>query len=153
MSTTGVQVLNDLLLINNDRIKGYEQALKEITEKDADLNVVFSDMIRQTRKFNEQLKRLVEKAGAAPEMETSISGRLHRAWIDLKAAFMGKSRKGLLAECERGEDASKEAYNEALHGDSELTNEQIDVLTQQAEEQQVSHDRIRVMRDQERSRQ
>jgi len=153
MSTTGVQVLNDLLLINNDRIKGYEQALKETRDKDADLRALFSDMIGQTRKFNEQLKRLVEKAGAMPEMETSVSGRLHRAWIDLKAAFTGKSRKGLLAECERGEDASKEAYNEALHGGNELTEEQIDVLTQQAEEQQISHDRIKSIRDMERNRQ
>jgi len=152
MATTGVQVLNDLLLINNDRIKGYEQALKEAGKDDIDLKTIFSDMIKQTRKFNDQLKLLVEKAGARAETETSVSGRLHRVWIDLKATFTGKSRKGLLAECERGEDASKEAYNEALHGDSELTGEQIDILTQQAEEQQISHNRIKAMRDQERDK-
>lgn len=152
MSFKGVQVLNDLLLINNDRIKGYELALRELSRRDADLQAIFSDMILQTKKFNGQLTLLVEKSGAIPETETSVSGRLHRIWIDIKAAFTGKSRKGLLAECERGEDASKDAYNEALHGEYELTAEQIDLLTQQAEEQQVSHDLIKAARERERNK-
>ena len=150
MDTTGVQVLNDLLLINNDRLKGYQQALKEIRQKDTDLQVLFSDMITQTKIFIRQLSMLVEKTGAAAEKESSVSGSMYRFWMDIKAAFTGKSRKALLVECERGEDVSKEAYNEALHGDSELTGEQIDVLTQQAEEQRVSHDRIKAIRNEER---
>ena len=41
-----VEVLNDLVLINNDRIEGYERAVKELKEEDHDLkaslNIWFS---------------------------------------------------------------------------------------------------------------
>ena len=34
-----VEVLNDLIQINNDRIAGYERALKELKDGDEDLKV------------------------------------------------------------------------------------------------------------------
>ncbi|WP_243749147.1 PA2169 family four-helix-bundle protein [Mucilaginibacter agri] len=51
-------------------------------------------------------------------METgkSVSGTLHRAWIDVKSLFGGDDREGILSEAERGEDAIKKAYNDALNG-------------------------------------
>lgn len=152
MSTIGVEVLNDLLLVNNDRIKGYERALKETKEQDFDLKQLFQEIIAQTKRFNDELRSLVEKAGAMAETQTSISGRLHRVWMDIKTTLSGSKRKILLAECERGEDASKEAYSEALHGEHKLTNEQIDLLTQQADEQELVHNRIRDLRNIERER-
>jgi len=147
MGQTAIYTLNDLILINNDRIKGYEKALKDTEEKDADLRPVFVDMIEQTRRFNKELAALVEQEGSLPETESSVSGKLHRAWIDIRATFTGNSRKSLLIECERGEDASKEAYNEALHEDNGLSPAQSEIIAAQALEQSRSHDKIKALRD------
>lgn len=49
-----------------------------------------------------------------PETGISVSGSLHRAWIDVKALFGGSDCKSILEECERGEDAIKKAYRNAL---------------------------------------
>lgn len=145
MRQTAIETLNDLILINNDRMKGYERALKDT--KDDDLKALFRNMIEQSRRFNIDLVEQVEYEGAKAETETSVSGKLHRTWMDIKATFSGHNRRSLLIECEKGEDASKEAYNEALHEDSGLSSKQLDIIALQAEELHVSHNKIKALRD------
>ena len=50
METTAMtsEVLNDLIQINNDRIEGYEKALKELKDEDADLKDLFISMIDES---------------------------------------------------------------------------------------------------------
>ncbi|WP_118973133.1 ferritin-like domain-containing protein [Taibaiella koreensis] len=152
MQQTATETLNDLILINNDRIKGYERALKDNRSREADLDILFREMIEQSQRFNTALTALVQQGGSQPETEGSLSGKLHRAWMDFKTTFTGHNRKNLLIECERGEDASKEAYNEALHEDNGLTDEQREIIAGQAREQSDSHDRIKALRDETLSR-
>lgn len=147
MEQNAVDTLNDLILINNDRTKGYELVLKNLKPEDEDLKSLFLELEAQSRQFNEQLTNLVSKSGLQPETSTSVSGRLHRRWMDIKAAFFGNSRESLLIECERGEDASKEAYNEALHDDNMLNELQLNVIATQAAQQKISHDQIKALRD------
>jgi uncharacterized protein (TIGR02284 family) len=148
MQQTAIETLNDLILMNNDRIKGYERALKDNKSKHEDLNMLFREMIEQSVKFNNELAALVRKAGSEPETESSLSGKLHRTLMDFRAAFAGTNiRKRLLIECEKGEDASKETYNEALHEDNGLTDAQREIIAAQAKEQGYSHDKVKVMRD------
>jgi uncharacterized protein (TIGR02284 family) len=42
---------------------------------------------------------------------------MHRARTNLKTAVTGGDDKAILVECERGEDAAKAAYQEALRSD------------------------------------
>lgn len=147
MKLTAVETLNDLILVNNDRVKGYERAIKDIREKDADLRDIFRQMVAQSRKFNEALIALVQQSGSKPETDTSFSGKLHRTWMDIKTTLTSNTRKSLLIECERGEDASMEAYNEALHEDNGLTETQQQIIAEQAAEQKISHNTIKELRD------
>ncbi|MBE7177037.1 MAG: PA2169 family four-helix-bundle protein, partial [Mucilaginibacter polytrichastri] len=70
-----------------------------------------------------------------------------RAWIDVKATFTGSDRKSILEEAERGEDAIKKAYRDALAPESELPAEVVNTVSRQAEEQKAAHDRIKALRD------
>ena len=45
------EVLNDLIQINNDRINGYERALKELKDEDDDLRALFTNFIDQSRQI------------------------------------------------------------------------------------------------------
>lgn len=147
MLQTAIETLNDLILMNNDRIKGYGRALKDNKSKYKDLDILFREMIDQSTKFNGELTALVQEAGSRPETEGSLSGKLHRTLMDFKITFTGNVRKRLLIECEKGEDASKETYNEALHEDNGLTDAQRDIIAAQAREQSISHDKIKALRD------
>ena len=41
----------------------------------------------------------------------------HRAWVDIKSTITGMDEAAVLAECERGEDVARKAYEDALSKD------------------------------------
>lgn len=141
------EVLNDLVRINNDRVAGYERAAKETNSKDADLRSLFTDMANQSRSFAVELSPFITRTGEEPADGTTFSGKIYRAWMDVKATFSGSDRKAILASCEFGEDAAQRAYDAALASDAELPTEVRQVITRQKEELRKSHDRIKKMRD------
>lgn len=140
------EVLNDLIAINNDRIVGYEKAIEELKEGDADLRSMFGDLSGQSVKIKTDLIDRVKSMGAAPETGTTNSGKIYRTWIDVKAIFTGNDRKSVLENCEFGEDAAQKAYQMALQTEG-LSAELVPVLIDQKTELRASHDKIRSLRD------
>lgn len=138
-------VLNDLVQINNDRIAGYERAIKETDTNDADLRSLFTDMASESRTYVSELSRYVQRNGEDPAEGTTLSGKIYRAWMDVKATFSGKGRKAILAACEYGEDAAQKAYKEALNED--LSTDVRDLITEQQAKLKKSHDKIKRLRD------
>jgi uncharacterized protein (TIGR02284 family) len=86
--------------------------------------------------------------GDADDVETgnSVSGTLHRAWIDVKSIFGGTDRESILSEAERGEDAIKKAYQDALTSE-ELPANALEKVRSQALEINAAHDEIKALRD------
>jgi uncharacterized protein (TIGR02284 family) len=144
METTEVrrEVLNDLVQINNDRIEGYERAINELKDSDADLKELFSSMISESTQYKSQLV----SAGAEPDNDTTNSGKIYRAWMDVKAVFTGHDRKTVLSNCEFGEDAAQKAYDTALDEEN-LPSDVRSLLSQQKQSLKASHDRIKMLRD------
>lgn len=141
-----VEVLNDLIEINNDRADGFDRAAKDINEENIDLKAVFEKFSSGSRKNVTELAGLVGKQGDSPDTGNTILGTLHRAWIDIKATFGGSDRHSILQECERGEDAIKKAYKDALQ-ENDLGSEVRDMLLAQQTEINASHDVIKGLRD------
>jgi uncharacterized protein (TIGR02284 family) len=139
------EVLNDLIQINNDRIRGYEKAAEETNVKDADLRSLFSEMIDESRLIVSELSSQVLREGEELAEGTTIKGKIYRAWMDVKASFSGNNRKTILASCEFGEDAAQKAYTEALNED--IPSDIRLLLTQQKSVLKSSHDKIKRMRD------
>ncbi|RYD71466.1 MAG: PA2169 family four-helix-bundle protein, partial [Sphingobacteriales bacterium] len=141
-----VEILNDLIQINNDRADGFDKAAKDISEENIDLKATFDQLSGQSRNNVTALAGLVGKQGDNPDTGNTILGSLHRAWIDLKSSFGGDDRTSILAECERGEDAIKKAYKDALQ-ENELGEEVRSVLLDQQQGINASHDTIKALRD------
>jgi len=141
------EVLNDLIEINNDRSAGFERSLKDLGDGDIDLKTLFEEYSSQSRKFSQELTAIAAQGGADTETGTSATGSIHRAWIEVKALFSGHDRKAVLQECERGEDAIKKAYKDALAPDSGLSAEATQLVSTQAQAIGQSHDRIKALRD------
>lgn len=142
-----VEVLNDLIEINNDRIAGFEHASKGLEANDADLKTIFDSMVEESRKNVQELSAEVSRIGGEAETGTSSTGAIHRAWLDVKATFSGHDRKSVLAECERGEDAIKKAYKDALTVGNGLSPETDRVVARQQEGIIAAHDKIKFLRD------
>ncbi len=141
-----VQVLNDLIEINNDRADGFDKAAADLKEENIDLKAIFDKLSTQSRANVTALAGLVGRNGENPENGNTILGSLHRAWIDIKASFGGDDRHSILVECERGEDAIKKAYKDALQ-ENELGENVRSVLLDQQQGINASHDSIKALRD------
>ncbi|MDB5032746.1 PA2169 family four-helix-bundle protein [Mucilaginibacter sp.] len=139
-----IETLNDLVQINNDRIAGYENAIKE-TKDDGELVSVFNNKILESQQFKSTLAREIQVLGSDVDNDTSVSGTIHRTWLEIKATFTGHSEKSILEECEFGEDAIKKAYQSALN--RHLPAYIRDILNDQQAILQQSHDEIKALRD------
>ena len=141
-----IETLNDLILINNDRVEGYQKAIEELKADDADLRILFQERVNQSRSFHTELSGEIAKTGEEIKEGTNLTGEIYRAWMDVKAFFSGADRKTILDNCENGEDAALRAYEEALKSEY-LSPEQRTMIIRQQAEIKASHDKIRAMRD------
>jgi len=141
-----IEVLNTLVEINNDRIEGYETALKETEE--VDLKSLFTNFKQTSLKSKAELESAVQQLGGKPEEGTRTSGKFYRAWMDIKAALTGKDRKAILNSCEFGEDVAVTTYDKVLKNDcDELTAEQRNMVKEQYMLIKADHDRVKNLRD------
>ncbi len=143
------EVLNDLIQINNDRITGYERALKELKDDDTDLKDLFTGYIDQSRNLRNALGTEVQTLGVKMDDGTTSSGKIYRAWMDVKALFTGHDRQTVLDNCEYGEDAAQKAYKSASNTEG-LPAYLFALLNRQKNELKASHDEIKSLRDQEK---
>lgn len=141
-----VQVLNDLIQINNDRADGFDRASSDLQPENIDLKAIFEKLASDSRSNVTQLAGLVGQKGDEPDSGNTLLGSLHRTWIDIKATFGGNDRHSILAECERGEDAIKKAYKDALQ-ENDLGTEVREALLKQQDGITASHDAIKALRD------
>jgi len=137
------ETLRDLIRINNDRVTGYSKAATQTDEQD--LQALFSNLAQQSRQFASDLRRLVSDDKNVTD-ETTASGKIYRAWMDVKATFGGDDRHGILASCEFGEDAAQKAYKDALKEDDLSVDVRATIESQKAILRQA-HDKVKMMRD------
>lgn len=141
------EILNDLVQITNDRIAGYQKAIEELHVEDTDLKTLFVEMVRQSHRHKAALVQELQVLGADADTGTTTSGKIYRAWMDIKAMFTGHDRETVLNNCEFGEDAAQKAYKMALEADGLSANLR-SLITDQQTELKASHDEIKALRDQ-----
>jgi uncharacterized protein (TIGR02284 family) len=143
-----IETLNDLIKINNDRIEGYQRAIKESKDLDIDLKATFERMISESTQYKQELTELAQKHDGDIDVDdTTTSGKIYRAWMDVKATFSGHDRKAILESCEFGEDAAQRAYESAINVSEELLPEANQMIAEQQKALKSAHDLIKKYRD------
>lgn len=143
ISDKATAVIKDLIITNNDRYEGYKTAAEEA--KDLDLKTMFTRFSNQSNQFGSELKRYIT-LDESPQDETSASGKVYRAWMDVKAAVSTNDRKAVLSSCEFGEDVALSAYKSALE-ENEVSAEISMLIRKQKEEILQAHNTVKAMRD------
>lgn len=113
---------------------------------DTELKSLFTRFIGQSQGYRLALGTEVSAFGKDIETGTTTSGKIHRAWLDVKAAFTGHDTHNVLEECEFGEDAILKAYRTALE-DENLPAYLRETISQQESELLDAHDEIKALRD------
>lgn len=149
-SNESIEVLNDLIKINNDRIRGYEQALQDLKNVhnpmlQENLHQLFINFIDQSRQNRNELGNEVQTLGGTMADDTTTSGKIYRGWMSVKAAFTGHDAKSILESCEFGEDAAQKAYHNALS--DKLPAYQEEIVQSQKNMLKMAHDKVKSLRD------
>jgi uncharacterized protein (TIGR02284 family) len=142
-----IDVINDLVKINNDRVAGFEKAAQDLKEDKLGLKAIFEKLADESRDNTAELIRYASQYGVDAD-DTSAAGALHRAWIEIRAAFSGNDTASILGECERGEDAIKKAYATALEDSGEISYEVAETIRRQQQSIIEGHNLIKSLRDQ-----
>ena len=141
--TDSIAVLNTLSEISRDGEAGFKAAAEAV--KDARVKSTLTAAASRCATGAAELENEITKLGGTTTRSGSVAGALHRAWTDIKAAITGGDDKAILAECERGEDAAKAAYEKALQAD--LPVDVATIVRRQYQGVRQNHDLIKDMRD------
>jgi uncharacterized protein (TIGR02284 family) len=139
-----ISTLNDLIETCKDGEAGFRTCAEDA--KDAQLKTIFINRAQDCTKGAIELQAIVRSLGGDPETKSSVSGTLHRRWVDIKSAITGGDDQAILNECERGEDVAKRNYRNAL--DKVLPEEIRTVVERQYQGVLRNHDQVKNLRDQ-----
>ena len=138
-----ISTLNGLIETNKDGQEGFQTAAEGL--QDSNLKSAFYEFSHQRSQFAGELQNAVRELGGDPENSGSVSGAIHRGWINIKSAITGQDDGAILNEAERGEDVAKNAYKNAL--ESELPANVRATIEQQYSVVSETHDKVRNWRD------
>ena len=138
-----ISTLNNLIETNKDGQEGFKTAAEGVQR--SDLKTLFYEYSQQRSQFAGELQTAVRELGGDPETAGSISGTLHRGWLNIKSTVTGQDDSAVLNEAERGEDAAKSAYKDAL--EEELPANVRSIVEKQSSAILEAHDKIRNLRD------
>jgi uncharacterized protein (TIGR02284 family) len=139
--------LNDLVLINNDRIEGYQKAIESLEAQDSDLKMLFAKLISNSRNHIEVLSDMITSLGGKVEDGTTTSGKIFRTWMSIKTVFMVNDRASTLDSCESGEEAALKAYDMAFGEDVAMSTDMRQILMDQRVSIKGDHNQIKKLRD------
>src|SRR6476646_5111329 len=111
-STADTTVLNTLSGTLIDSVEGYQKAAAD-TE-----NSRYAEMFNARAQERQQaltgLQAAVAKLGGNPEDDGTTAGAVHRGWINLKEAVLGRDDEAIVNSVESGEDYLKEKFEAVL---------------------------------------
>lgn len=139
-----VSTLNHLIETCKDGEEGFRTCAEDATG--LQLKTLLTTRSQRCATAARELQDLVRSLGGDPETESSFSASMHRRWINIKAAVLGKDNEAILNECERGEDTAVRSYRQAL--DKDLPAPIRAIVDRQYQGVVQNHDQIKILRDQ-----
>jgi len=139
-----ISTLNDLIETSKDGEAGFRDCAEQV--RDMQLKALLANRAEGCAKAARELQDIVRSLGGDPETSSSLSGTLHRRWVDIRSAITGHDDHAVLSECERGEDVAIRSYRNAL--DKVLPPEIRTVVERQYQGALRNHDEVKALRDQ-----
>lgn len=142
-----LKCLQSLMEIGRDANDGFTQSANQAT--DPGLKTLLHQYAMGRATMVDELQQLqVQHGQSGIDDSGTVTGTLHRAWINLRSAVSSHHDLAILEEVERGEDAAVAAYREALEPrEIPLPRSITAVLEHQLQKVKAAHDELRQRRD------
>tara|TARA_R110002049_G_scaffold151160_1_gene314705 strand:- start:19981 stop:20433 length:453 start_codon:yes stop_codon:yes gene_type:complete len=137
--------LNDLVEKAHDAQKGFKKVAEHVDSPQ--LKTFFIEKARERSGYINELTSTLRKQGMeVTEDDGSVSGSIHRAWIDTKAFFSMDDDESMLEEVRNGEKQAIKDYDDILDN-CELNPSVRDMLLKQKNEIQASCNKADYLED------
>jgi uncharacterized protein (TIGR02284 family) len=104
--------LNTLIATLIDSVDGYQKAAADT--ENSRYAEMFNARARERQQAVTSLQACVARLGGNPEDDGTTAGAVHRGWINLKEAVVGRDDEAIVNSVESGEDYLKEKFEAAL---------------------------------------
>jgi uncharacterized protein (TIGR02284 family) len=104
--------LNTLIGTLIDSVNGYQKAAADT--ENARFAEMFNARAQERQAAVTKLQAAVARMGGNPEDDGTTAGAIHRGWINLKEAVVGRDDEAIVNSVESGEDYLKEKFEAAL---------------------------------------
>jgi len=104
--------LNDLLEKTYDAEKGFKKAAENVEH--SALKSYFNQKAQERYNFGHELKSEIKSFNQDVDKGGSLTGKAHRAWMDVKSLFSADDEESMLEEAIRGEKTAVEEYEDVL---------------------------------------
>jgi uncharacterized protein (TIGR02284 family) len=141
-----IEVLNDLIKINADRITGYEKAAGKVENSEVMLKSLFYQISDESQEIKERLIDKVVALGGIPADESTAAGKVYHTWIEGRPEISNHNATSILENCEFGEDAAQRAYQDAVEESKTFPEDVSHMIRNQQHLLKMSHDLIRNQR-------
>lgn len=142
MSDNTPHIIKDLLQTLEDGKDGFSKAAESV--KDHELKTLFTSFSAERQEMIDEL--VAYSTADHGDAQSTVTGALHRGWINLKAALTSGDDHAVLAECERGEDHAVAQFRSAL--EKELPAEARATVESISTRILAVHNQVRDLRDQ-----
>lgn len=136
--------INEILVKNIDAQQGFEQAVQHT--KSSSLKSYFQKRSTERKKIVSDLKAELSHYGEQCENAGSVSAKVHRSWMDIKAVFSNDNDDKMLEDSMRAEKSVLNEYEEALTS-GDIPESTATLLRSQKGKIQNSMKKIRAMED------
>jgi len=137
-----ITIANTLIATTLDSMKGYKEASEDSETANA---AFFCEMADERSKVASTLQAHVASLGGDPEDDSTVSGALHRGFMNLRELVSARDEKAIVAEVERGEDYIKAKYSTALE-DGDVSPQTKAVIEQAYASIVSGHDKMSAMK-------
>ncbi|WP_454764364.1 PA2169 family four-helix-bundle protein [Cupriavidus campinensis] len=137
-----VFTLNHLIEVGKDGELGCLTGAREV--HNAELRSILAGTAETCRNSVTELQALVSALGAVPRDRGTMTGTMHRAWMEVMHVIAPHNDDAVLQLCEREEEAARREYRSVLMKD--MPEEIRSVVMRQYESMQKYHERIHAMR-------
>jgi uncharacterized protein (TIGR02284 family) len=126
-----VDILNQLIQVNLDRIAGYETASKEV--KEVYLKKLFIQFANSSRTYKTELELEVAMLSGKPVAGTKNALKIYQVWMNVKSMVSNHDIETILQSCKYGENITENIYLRVItENQIDLEKPQMDlVITQQ----------------------
>ncbi len=104
--------LNTLIATLIDSVNGYQKAAADT--ENSRYAEMFNARAQERQAAVAKLQAAVARLGGNPEDDGTTTGAIHRGWINLKEAVLGRDDEAIVNAVESGEDYLKEKFETIL---------------------------------------